>query len=144
MTVLRDDRLLALHDLVEACRASAQHAALAAELLSEDRQGDALSALARRRNQDAERFCEPILEAGDMPAGPPEERGLLDAALASARATFAQDGGGALLADCRSREEEVLRKATAASEAPLRESEKAAAEELATDARSRLAVLSKA
>ncbi len=139
LSILRDDRLLALHDLVEACRASARHAELAAEMLSEDPRAAEMSALAAQRKQDAERFCEPILEAEDVPPGPPEERGLLETALASAKAAFAEDGGAALVEGCRAQEQKVLRCAEAAAAAPLRDEEKAVVERLVVDARGRLA-----
>lgn len=144
MSILRDDRLLALHDLVEACRASAQQAEAAAEVLAEDARARQLEALAAQRRRDAGEFCEPIIESEDIPPAPPEERGLLELALAGARAAFAEDGWAALLADCRAREQDVLRCAEEAVEAPLREGEKAAAEKLAADVRRRLAEMPQA
>lgn len=105
-------------------------------MLSEDPRAAELSALATRRRQDAERFCEQILETDDIPAAPPEELGLLEIALASAKAAFAEDGGTALLESCRLQEENLLRQVEAATEAPLRSSETAAARDLAASARS--------
>jgi len=135
VSIMRDDRLLALHDLVAACRASAQHARLAAEVLSDDPRAKQLQALAAQRERVADTFSQPIIEADDIPAGPPEERGLLETALARARAAFDEDGGASLLEDCRAREQAVLRCAEAAAEAPLRNREKTTARELAADAR---------
>ena len=64
MSILRDDRLLALHDLVEACRASARFAELAADLLKDDARARDLEALAAARNDAADRLCAPIIEIG--------------------------------------------------------------------------------
>ncbi|GAB4360529.1 MAG: hypothetical protein Kow00114_14240 [Kiloniellaceae bacterium] len=131
MSILRDERLVALHDLVEACRSSASHAALAAELMAGDSRAAALQALADQRAADADFFAERMIAEGDIPGGPPEERSLLDAALARARAAFADEGWAALLADCRAQEETVCRQAQAAQGAPLRDDERIAAEALA-------------
>ena len=138
MSILRDERLVALHDLVEACRASASHCEMAAEALSGDSRAEALQALAAQRNREADFFAERMIEEDDIPAGPPEERGLLQTALARGKAAVADDGGAALLADCREQEEAVLQQAEAGQQAPLRDDEKAAAATLAADVRRRL------
>ena len=135
MSILRDERLVALHDLVEACRSSASHAALAAELMSEDSRAAVLQAVADQRSADADFFAERMIAEGDIPGSPPEERSLLDAALARARAAFADEGWEALLDDCRMQEEAVCRQAEAAQKAPLRDDERIAAEALAGRAR---------
>jgi hypothetical protein len=134
VSLLRDDRLIALHDLLEACRASAQQAALVAELLAGDARAAALRTLGKRRAGEADFFGDRMLAEDDIPGGPPEELGLLEAALARARAAFADEGLGALLDDCRQREERVRQQAEAAQDAPLRDDEKAAAGRLAEDA----------
>ncbi|MEQ8354339.1 MAG: hypothetical protein RH942_02280 [Kiloniellaceae bacterium] len=134
MSILRDDRLVALHDLVEACRASAGHGALAAETMSGDARAGELQAMAQHRSGMADFFAERMIESDDMPAAPPAERNLLQTALATAKAAFADDGEAALLAGCRAREEEVLRCAEAAELAPLGAAEKAAAKTLAAAA----------
>ncbi len=138
MSILRDERLVALHDLVEACRASASHCEMVAEALSGDSRAEALQALAGQRNREADFFAERMIEEDDIPAGPPEERGLLQTALARGKAAVADDGGAALLADCRQQEEAVLQQAEAGQQAPLRDDEKAAAATLAADVRRRL------
>jgi hypothetical protein len=143
LSILRDDRLVALHDLVAACRASASHCALAADLMAGDPKAESLQALADQRNREADFFGKGMIEADDIPEGPPEERSLLQTALAGAKAAFADDGAAALLQDCRTQEEEVLRRAEAGADAPLRESEKTAAAQLAADARARLETLLK-
>ena len=141
MSILRDDRLLALHDLVEACRSSASHAALAAELMADDPRAPDLQALADERSADADFFAERMIAEDDIPGGPPEERSLLDAARARARAAFADDGWETLLNDCREQEQAVCRQAEAVRSAPLRDDEKIAAEALAGRAREALARL---
>jgi len=138
LSILRDERLVALHDLVEACRASASHCTLVAEAMAEDSRAKELQALAGQRNGEADFFGKRMIAEDDIPEGPPEERSLLQAALARGKAALAEDGEEALLADCRAREEEVLRQAEAARGAPLRDDEKAAAAALAEDARRRL------
>jgi hypothetical protein len=141
VSILRDDRLVALHDLVEACRASASHCALAAELMADAPPSGDLRILAEQRGGEADFFATRMIEEDDIPGGPPEERSLLQAALARAKAAFADDGWDALLADCRKQEEVVLQQAEAAHSAPLRDDEKAAAAALAADARRRLETL---
>jgi hypothetical protein len=115
-----------------------------AEAMSEDSRAEALEALAGQRNREADFFGKRMIAEDDIPAGPPEERSLLQAALARGKAVLAEDGGDALLADCRVQEEEVLRQAEAARGAPLRDDEKTAAAALAEDARRRLDSLFKA
>lgn len=143
MSILRDERLVALHDLVEACRASASHAALAAELLAGEEKGRAaqLQALADERSADADFFAERMIAEADIPGGPPEERSLLQTVLARARAAFADQGWEALVADCRIQEEAVCKSADAAPKAPLKDDEKIAAEALSERARQSLSKL---
>ena len=142
MSILRDERLVALHDLVEALRASASHCALVAEVLADALAGDpraeALQALAAQRGREADFFGERMIAEDDIPSGPPEERGLLQTALARGKAAVADDAGAALLADCRQQEETLLRQAEAGEKAPLSDDEKAAAAALAADVRRRL------
>ncbi len=144
MSILRDERLVALHDLVEACRASARHCTLVAEAMPEDSRAKELQTLAEQRNREADFFGRRMIAEDDIPGAPPEELGLLQTALARGKAALAEDGWDALLEDCRGQEEEVLRQAEAAQDAPLRDDEKAAAASLAEDARRRLDGLLKA
>ena len=134
MSLLRDDRLVALHDLVEACRASSRHCALAAELMAEDPRAGDLRDLASRRAGEADFFGDRMIAEDDIPGGPPEERSLLETALARVKAAFAKEGMDTLLADCRAHEVAVLQQAEAARHAPLRDDEKQAAKALAEDA----------
>jgi hypothetical protein len=143
VSLFRDDRLVILHDLVEACRASSQHCVLAAELMAEDPRAAELQALGEKRAADADFFGERMIAEDDIPGGPPEERGLFETALARAKAVFAEKGLDALLADCREQEVVVLQQAEAALHAPLREDERAVARKLAEDAGERLDTLLK-
>jgi len=143
LSILRDERLVALHDLVEACRASASSCALVAELMADDPRVGDLTALADRRNSDADFFGNRMTAEGDIPEGPPEERNLLQIALAGARAAFADAGLDAFLADCRAQENAVRQRAEAAQRAPLHDDERAAAAVLAEDAGRRLEALLK-
>ena len=138
MSILRDERLVALHDLVEVCRASARLYALAAEMLPDEPRARELQALAEQRNGEADFFGERMRESHDIPAGSPEERDLLQTALAGVKAALNDDGEASLLADCRAQEQDVLRQAGAAAKAPLHAAEKTAAAALADDARRRL------
>lgn len=143
MSFLRDDRLVTLHDLVEACRASSQHCQLAAELMPEDPRAGVLRDLGRRRAADADFFGERMIAEDDIPGGPPAELSFIETALARARAVLADEGFDALLADCRERELAVLKEAEAACHGPLRDDEKEAAKALARDAAKRLDTLFK-
>lgn len=141
MSLLRDSRLVALHDLVEVCRASAQHCVLAADLMADDPRAAALRELGSERSGQADFFGERMIAEDDIPGGPPEERSLLETTLARAKAVFADRGMDALLADCRDQEVRVLQQAEAARHQPLREDEQAAAKALAEDAGRRLETL---
>jgi hypothetical protein len=143
VNLLRDDRLVVLHDLVEACRAAAQHCVLAAELLPDDPRAAALQALGEKRAAAADFFGERMIAEDDIPGGPPAERSLVGTALARAKAIFADAGTDALLADCRAQEVAVLQEAEAARHGPLRDDEKAAAGALAEDAGRQLETLFK-
>lgn len=143
MSILRDDRLVTLHDLVEACRASSQHCLLAAELMPEDPRAEALRQLGERRAADADFYGERMVAEDDIPGGPPAELSFIETALARARAAFANEGFDALLADCRERELAVLKEAEAACHSPLRDDEIEAAKGIARDAAERLETLFK-
>ena len=143
MSLLRDGRLVALHDLVEACRASSRHCILAAELMPDDPRAAALQALGEQRAATADFFGERMIAEDDIPAGPPAERSLIETALARAKAAFVDAGMDAVLADCREQEVAVLQEAEAARHGPLRDDEKAAAKALAEDAGRRLETLFK-
>jgi hypothetical protein len=134
VNLLRDDRLVVLHDLVEACRASSQHCVLAAVSMPDDPRASALQTLGEKRAAAADFFGERMIAEDDIPGGPPAERSLVGAALARAKAIFADAGMDAVLADCREQEVAVLQEAEAARHGPLRDDEKAAAEALAVDA----------
>lgn len=143
MSILRDDRLVALHDLVESCRDSARHCALAAEMMEGDPRAGKLQALAECRSRDADFFAARMIEADDIPGGPPEERSLLQTALAGAKAALADSGWEALLDDCRTREQALMDCARAAREAPLRDDEREAAAHLTEDVGRQLETLFK-
>jgi hypothetical protein len=138
LNLFRDDRLVMLHDLVEACRASSRHCALAAELMPDDPRAAELQALADKRAAAADFFGERMIAEDDIPAGPPAERSWLETALARAKAALADEGNDALLANCREQEVAVLQTAEAARHSPLRDDEKVAAGALADDAGQRL------
>ena len=144
MSILRDERLVALHDLVEVCRTASRHHHLAAELIAEslagDRRAEELRALADQRAREADFFGERMLAENDIPAGPPAERSLLESIVAYGKGALS-DAVQSLLADCRAQEEEVLARAVAAAGAPLRGDERQAAAALAEDARRRLELL---
>ena len=144
MSILRDDRLVALHDLVEACREASRHHLQAAEFMADDPRAAQLRALAEQRSREADFFGERMIAEDDIPAGAPEERSLLDSALARARDALGEASGEALLEDCRAQEEAVITAAEQACRAPLQSDEQQAAKSLVEDARRRLETLFKA
>jgi hypothetical protein len=138
LSILRDDRLVALHDLVEACRNASRHHLLAAELMVDDPRAGELRALAEQRGREADFFGERMIAEDDIPGGPPEERSLLESALARAKGALTDAAWDSLVEDCRSQEEALVTQAEEAAKAPLRNDEKQAARALAEDARRRL------
>lgn len=138
MSILRDDRLVALHDLVEACRNASRHHLLAAELMVDDPRAGDLRALAEQRGREADFFGDRMIAEDDIPGGPPEERSLLETALARAKGAFTDAAWESLVADCRLQEETVAAQAAQAGAAPLRDDEQEAARALVEDARRRL------
>lgn len=144
MSILRDDRLVALHDLVETCRNASRHYLLAADTMEGDPRADELQALADQRGREADFFGERMIAEDDIPPGPPAERSLLESALAHAKGAFTDAAWEALLEDCRDQEQAVIERAEAAEDAPLRDDERRAVRALAADARHRLVTLLKA
>ena len=141
MSILRDERLVALHDLVEVCRNASRHHLLASELMVDDPRADDLRALAEQRGREAEFFADRMIAEDDIPAGPPNERSLLELALARAKGAFTDAAWESLVEDCRHQEEAVVAQTEEAEKAPLREDEHKAAKALAEDARRRLETL---
>jgi hypothetical protein len=138
LSILRDDRLVALHDLVEASRNASRHHLLAAELMVDDPRAEELRVLAAQRGREADFFGDRMIAEDDIPGGPPEERSLLESALARAKGAFTDAAWESLVEDCRLQEETVAAQAEAAGAAPLRDDEQQAARALAEDARRRL------
>jgi hypothetical protein len=143
VNILRDDRLVALHDLVEACRNASRHHLLAAETLAGDPRAAELHALAEQRSREADYFGERMIAEDDIPAGPPAERSLLESALARAKGALTDSAVESQLEECRAQEETLLAKAGEAGKAPLRDDENKAVADLAEDARRRLETLFK-
>ena len=143
MNLLRDDRLVALHDLVEVCRASSRHCRLTAELMADDPRASELRALGEQRAAEADFFGARMIAEDDIPGGAPAECSLLETAFARAKAALADEGMDALVTDCREQEMAVLKEAEAACHRPLRDDEKAAAAKLAEDAALRIDTLLK-
>src|SRR3546814_3049259 len=77
LTLFRDDRLVALHDLVEACRSSARHCLLAAESMPNDPRCEELRALGEKRTANADFFGARMIAEDDIPGSTPEERSLV-------------------------------------------------------------------
>src|SRR3546814_15586793 len=95
LTLFRDDRLVALHDLVEACRSSAPHCLLAAESMPNDPRCEELRALGETRPANPAFFGSRMIAAHAIPGGPPDQRSLVVTVLARARAVFPHEIGRA-------------------------------------------------
>lgn len=143
MTLLRSDRLLALQDLVEACRAAAQYYEAALPLLQDPGLNARLSKLAQERQAKADYFAAQMAKADDLAGGPPEERAILQAVVTRAKAALSNNETSAILSDCARYETAVLDQAVGAQDASLKDDEAKTAAALAADAQQNLETLFK-
>ncbi len=138
MNLLRDDRLVALNDLIEACREAARTYEAAAETLQDNPLSQSLYALSKERDRKADFLAQRVREDGDIPAGPPEEIATLATAATKAKALLSDDRVTVIRADCARQEKAVLDQAVSAQNCYLKDDEYALAAQLAAEAQENL------
>ncbi len=109
--------------------------------MSEHRLSEALVALAKDREEAADRLAEIVLDEGDVPDAPTAESGLLEMAAARVKSAIAEDEASQLLRDCKDSEERIVEAATLLLGYELPEEIRQRISSLRTDASSRLARL---
>lgn len=114
MKILRDETLVALNDLTVACREAAHRHGSAAEMSDDPALRDRLAALARRREEAADRFAEAMIARDDIPGAPSEELELLEAAATKLRSVLGSDETREALRDCLKKEQRLAEAAAAA------------------------------
>ncbi len=72
--MLRDDRQVALNQVLVACEEAAERHLLAAERLADDAESALLASLARERADVAEELAEEVRRLGDLPDTPDADR----------------------------------------------------------------------
>jgi len=107
VTVLRSDLMVALNDAIVACREAADQHRTGAEACGEDTACATFTALAKRREQAADRLAQFVIAAHDIPNAPAAERELLAGAFSRTKAALMPDTLHSLAADSRIREESV-------------------------------------
>lgn len=113
MDLIRDDKLVALNDLIVACREAAAFHATAADLAPESGLARDLAALSETRRSQAEELAAAVVEKDDIPNAPSGEKELLDAALARLKSAVSEDETEPLLDDCQAKEDRVAELASA-------------------------------
>lgn len=108
MAILRDETMLALHDLVVASREAANRYETVAQTVEDAGIAERLGQLGRARTAAADALAEIIVSRDDVPGAPNEESELLHNALAKVKAALSDDELRTLLAECRAADEAVV------------------------------------
>lgn len=141
MDIIRSSLLVALNDLIIACREAASRHRTAAEAVDNRDLEHELRRLADARTALADDLAEIVKKKGDIPNAPPDERELLETVAARVKAALGTDETARLLDGCQAKEDRVAEAAEAALgenlDAPLRRRLNA----LRDDAHSRIALL---
>jgi ferritin-like protein len=113
MDILRDDYLVALNDLVQACREAALCYARAAEQDRKGTRSERLRDVASRRRDSAEDFAEMVAKEGDIPAAPSDEKEFLDDVVAQVKTAISEKALQDLLRNCAEKETAIVAAADA-------------------------------
>ena len=95
--MLKDDREVALNDVLVMCRKSADHYLQAAELSDDHRLGDMFDRMATRRIIDADRMETIVRNFGYLPGDPDSDRQDFLKLITLARSTVSSDSGRILI-----------------------------------------------
>lgn len=141
MSVLRSEIVIALNDLVSACREAASQHRTAADACGDEALRAALADLSRERSAAIDDISRKVQELGDVPNAPPHEKELFEAAVTRVKAALSEDELTALLEDCEAKELRVAETATTAAAHAGDKALRARLERLGDDAKSRIAAL---
>lgn len=141
--MLRDDRQVALDDVIVALETASDAYADAFELLraSEPELASRFDMLARRRSAAAARLSEHLQAMGDLPSEPDQDLATLDTVVRHLRAHFAGPEWDEAISEAVSHEEEIVAKAELAIETSPPEPVIAALQGVAEEARQTIAAL---
>lgn len=119
MPMLRDDRQVALNDVIVLCRDAADHYRDAAALLERGEPARLLDDLARRRAQAADELARHSRQLGDLPDEPDPDKETVDNLLTRLKALFVEDERRTVLAETEQIEAQIAAAAAAALGQPL-------------------------
>lgn len=108
MAILRDENMMALNDLVVACREAANRITAASEAMDDDGLATRLAALAEQRNAAADELAEIIVSQDDIPNVPNSERELLRNVATRVVAALSDDRQRELLVRCRDADDAIV------------------------------------
>jgi uncharacterized protein (TIGR02284 family) len=125
MTILRDELLVALNDLIVALREAVGVHAAAADAVSNKALADELRKLSRDRSASADRLADVVTAKGDIPNAPSDEQELLKSAVIRLKSALSDNDVLQVLRDCQTADDRVIEAADAtigqAPEQALRE-----------------------
>jgi len=141
--MLRDDRQVALDDVIVVLETASDAYADASELLrsSSPDLASRFDTLARRRAAAAARLSEHLQALGDLPSEPDQDLTTLDVVMRHLRAHFAGPEWDELISEAVAHEEEIAAKAELAVETSPPEPVIAALQSVAEEARQTISAL---
>ena len=101
MSILRDETLVAINDLIVACRESANLLRTGADALNDHPAGRGLRDLADKRTSDADDLAAVVAKMEDVANAPNEEKELLTSAVTRLKAALSADEVVQILRDCK-------------------------------------------
>lgn len=107
MNVLREPHLVALNELIIACRNAANRHRLTADATAGQPMAADLARLAEDRERAADRCAETVLNHDDIPSAPAPEKAQIETAITWAKAGLSGEPVTTYLADCLAEEDRV-------------------------------------
>ena len=116
MSIIRDEFLVALNDLIVALREAVHCHATAAEAVSNAALADALRELSRDREASADRLADVMTAKGDIPNVPADEQQLVKSAVIRLKSALSDNEILQALRDCQAAEDRLIEAADATIE----------------------------
>jgi len=114
MSILRSESIVALNDVIIACREAATQHWTSAEIADNRELEDALRQLSRDRGAAFEDLAREVVDSGDVPNAPAHEKELLSSAVTHVKAALSEDEVARLLDDSDAKEARVVETVRAA------------------------------